>query len=86
MGYQSEAELENQLIKQLNEQGYKSVTIKDYDSLLANFREHFYNFNKEKFGSVGLFFENLDSLITLHQRKLEAMKEYKKGLLQQMFV
>lgn len=39
MGYQSEAELENQLIKQLNEQGYKSVVIKDYDGLLANFRE-----------------------------------------------
>ena len=28
----------------------------------------------------------LDSIITLHQRKLDAMKEYKKGLLQQMFV
>ena len=29
---------------------------------------------------------NLDTLISLHQRKLEAMKEYKKGMLQQMFV
>jgi len=35
---------------------------------------------------ISKFFSNLDSLITLHQRKLEAMKEYKKGLLQQMFV
>lgn len=35
---------------------------------------------------IGDFFDNLDTLITLHQRKLEAMKEYKKGLLQQMFV
>lgn len=31
-------------------------------------------------------FDSLDTLITLHQRKLDAMKEYKKGLLQQMFV
>lgn len=35
---------------------------------------------------IGQFLTNLDTLITLHQRKLEAMKEYKKGLLQQMFV
>ena len=32
------------------------------------------------------FFSNLDNLITLHQRKLEQMKNYKVGLLQQMFV
>ena len=35
---------------------------------------------------IGDYFEQLDNLITLHQRKLDAMKEYKKGLLQQMFV
>lgn len=35
---------------------------------------------------IGEFFSRLDTLITLHQRKLDAMKEYKKGLLQQMFV
>lgn len=29
---------------------------------------------------------NLDKTITLHQRKLDSMKKYKKGLLQQMFV
>ena len=31
-------------------------------------------------------FEGLDHLITLHQRKLDHLKELKKGLLQQMFV
>ncbi|MDO4804398.1 MAG: restriction endonuclease subunit S [Lachnospiraceae bacterium] len=31
-------------------------------------------------------FNTLDNLITLHQRKLEAFQEYKKGLLQKMFV
>ena len=32
------------------------------------------------------FFENIDSLITLHQRKFETMKKIKKSLLQKMFV
>ena len=36
--------------------------------------------------AIGLLLTSLDTFITLHQRKLEAMKEYKKGLLQQMFV
>lgn len=36
--------------------------------------------------AIGAYFQNLDAFISLHQRKLEAMKEYKKGLLQQMFV
>lgn len=40
--------------------------------------------NEQK--KIGCFFKNLDTLITLQQRKLDAMKEYKKGLLQQMFV
>ena len=34
---------------------------------------------------IGCFFENLDNLITLHQRKCDELKIYKKGLLQQMF-
>ena len=32
------------------------------------------------------YFRNIDTLITLHQRKVEKLKEMKKGLLQQMFV
>ena len=34
---------------------------------------------------IGKYFANLDNLITLHQRKLEKLKEYKKGMLQKMF-
>lgn len=34
---------------------------------------------------IGLFFANLDHLITLHQRKLELLKEQKKAFLQKMF-
>ncbi|MBZ4025953.1 restriction endonuclease subunit S, partial [Ligilactobacillus salivarius] len=35
---------------------------------------------------IGNFLSDLDSLITLHQRKLEHLELMKKGLLQQMFV
>ena len=34
---------------------------------------------------IGMFFEEFDNLITLHQRKLENLKKQKKGLLQKMF-
>ena len=35
---------------------------------------------------IGVFFTNLDNLITLHQRKLTHLQKQKKALLQQMFV
>ena len=35
---------------------------------------------------IGKLFSNLDHLITLHQRKLDLLKEQKKGFLQKMFV
>ena len=38
---------------------------------------------KEKIGS---FFQELDDTIALHQRKLDLLKETKKGFLQKMFV
>lgn len=34
---------------------------------------------------IAKLFEGVDNTIALHQRKLDTMKEYKKGLLQQMF-
>ncbi|EGO8434405.1 restriction endonuclease subunit S [Enterococcus faecalis] len=36
--------------------------------------------------NIGKFFSNLDNLVTLHQRKLDLLKETKKGFLQKMFV
>ena len=36
--------------------------------------------------AIGALFAKLDSLIALHQRELDHVKELKKGLLQQMFV
>lgn len=42
--------------------------------------------NMEEQRKLGEYFLNLDNLITLHQRKLELLKEQKKGFLQKMFV
>lgn len=35
---------------------------------------------------IGKYFSSLDSLITLHQRKLELLRNTKKSLLDRMFV
>lgn len=48
MSYQSEAQLEQQLIEQLVSQNYEQVKIEDYDSLLNNFRIQFEKFNESK--------------------------------------
>ena len=36
--------------------------------------------------AIGIYFEQLDNLITLHQRKLEKLKNIKKSMLDKMFV
>ena len=41
--------------------------------------------NIEEQQKIGLFFKQLDDTITLHQRKLDLLKEQKKGYLQKMF-
>ena len=40
----------------------------------------------EESNRIGNFLESFDTVITLHQRKLEMLKNVKKGLLQKMFV
>jgi len=35
---------------------------------------------------IGSFFKKLDDTIALHQRKLDLLKEQKKGFLQKMFI
>ena len=40
--------------------------------------------NEQK--KIGQYFDSLDNLITLHQRKCDTLKELKKGMLQKMFV
>ena len=41
---------------------------------------------KEEQQKIGSFFKQLDATIALHQRKLDLLKEQKKGFLQKMFV
>ena len=49
----------------------------DFDVLIPS--------NKDEQSKIGDYFRNLDNLITLHQRKLDAVKQYKQGMLQKMF-
>lgn len=45
-----------------------------------------YKPSQEEQQKIGSFFKQLDDTIALHQRKLELLKEQKKGFLQKMFV
>ena len=51
--------------------------IKNLDILIPSFEEQ---------QRMGQYFSELNNLITLHQRKCDALKELKKGMLQKMFV
>jgi type I restriction enzyme S subunit len=48
--------------------------------------EYFLPIRKDEQIKLGEFFEKLDNLITLHQRKLEKLKNVKKACLKKMFV
>lgn len=48
MGYQSEAQLEKHLVEQLQTQGYETVQLSDYQSVLTNFRAQLNKFNEKK--------------------------------------
>ena len=48
--------------------------------------EYMISTNIEEQERIGVFFSSLQSLITLHQRKLEHLQIQKKSLLQQLFV
>ena len=58
----------------------KTITkeaLSDFDLLLPNYNEQC---------AIGLYFKKLDHLITLHQRKLEKLKNIKQAYLNEMFV
>lgn len=52
MTYQSEKELEELLIKQLEKQGYNKVSINNEDELKENFRQMLFEHNKEKLNNI----------------------------------
>ena len=48
--------------------------------------EKVFTTNKQEQNKIGELFTNIDNLITLHQRKLEKLKNIKKSMLDKMFV
>ena len=54
-------------------------------NLISN-TEFFVPISMEEQGKIAQAFTNLDTLITLHQRKLETLKKLKKSMLQKMFI
>lgn len=58
----------------------KGIGMKEFSKLTA-----YVSSQVEEQKKIGAFFSNLDNLITLHQRKLELLKDTKKSLLQKMF-
>lgn len=53
-------------------------------NLISN-SEFMVPFSKEEQSKIGRYFDSLDHLITLHQQKCAALKEFKKYMLQNMF-
>lgn len=57
-----------------------AISFKSLDVLAVKYPD------KKEQEKIGSFFKQLDNTIALHQRKLELLKEQKKGFLQKMFV
>ena len=77
-----------QILKKNQDKIYQSYRTPNIPHVIKNFTEKF-NVSIPTIieqQEIGDFFKQLDSLITLHQRKLEHLELMKKGLLQQMFV
>ena len=56
-----------------------NITKRDIDNFMINFP------TQQEQQKVGSFFQQLDKTITLHQRKLDKLKRFKHGYLQQLF-
>lgn len=79
--FESDYRLNNYLKPLVNKGAKNDMKVSDDNALLG-----FVIFpSYEEQTKISVFFETLDNLITLHQRKLEHLKDKKKGLLQKMF-
>ena len=74
----------NYLLSLLERNRPKSEGYKRYYSILAD-REIFFTDNSDEQTQIGSYFRQLDNIITLHQRKLEKLKNIKKSCLEKMF-
>nr|WP_283707387.1 restriction endonuclease subunit S [Lactococcus cremoris] len=82
-------QLDNQFLKQFYSivkwQGLEGSTIKRlYNKNILDTPISIPTPNEQQ--KIGSFFKQLDNTITLHQRKLDLLKEQKKGFLQKMFL
>ncbi|MFS1134564.1 restriction endonuclease subunit S [Enterococcus hirae] len=59
--------------------GQTNLTKADVENFIEDYPSY------EEQNKIGTFFKQLDDTITLHQRKLDLLKETKKGFLQKMF-
>ena len=66
----------NQIIAQATNSANKNISQTVLENLCLKIP------NKSEQENIGLYFSNLDKLITLHQRKLDEMKKQKKALMQ----
>ena len=66
---------------------HEVMGIPDIHRLISKFSSfEIYKPSQEEQQKIGSFFKQLDATIALHQRKLDLLKEQKKGFLQKMFV
>ena len=79
-----------QSLSKMKENGYwrKLSTGSTFESINSNdIKDAYISIpSVEEQNQIGTFFSNLDNLITLHQRKLEKLKNIKKAYLNEMFV
>ncbi|EAD9122939.1 restriction endonuclease subunit S [Listeria monocytogenes] len=71
--------IQRQLSIQAEGTGQHVLSLKKFKNIVAMFPSE----GEQK--KIGSFFKQLDDTIALHQRKLDALKQMKKGFLQQMF-
>lgn len=69
MSYQSENQLENILIEQLNAQGYDKVAISDEQALYENLRNQLFLHNKEKLNDVPFTDKEFERIVTYLEGK-----------------
>ena len=58
----------------------QSISIPDFEKMPINIPA-----SKDEQDRIGIYFENLDTLITLHQRKYDKLIQFKAAMLQKMF-
>lgn len=78
--YMNSSQFQKQFSAKSNGSTRQSVGIKDLRTLVVSVPS---SSNEQQ--KIGEYFSKFDSLIALHQRKLEHLQEQKKGLLQKMF-